>query len=434
MSNEHQYRKIHFVGIGGIGMSALAQLFQQQGIEVTGSDAVESPVTDLLQKRGIAVHIGHEVGLVHSELDLLVYSDAIPKSNVERVEARRLGILERSYFEALGEATKQGTSIVVAGTHGKTSTTAMLAKALIDVGKDPTVVAGSILSEYGSNFVAGRSDLYVVEGCEYRRHFLHLHPDILIITNIELDHTDYYKDLADIQHAFCELTEHVPSDGVLVTDTDAPNMQVILSHTQITQVPYQMATIPPLNVPGAFNVQNAQAAKTAAYALDPDLCEADIDASLASFSGTWRRFEYKGVTKQGAIVYDDYAHHPTAVQGTLNMVRKEFSDKKVVVVFHPHLYSRTRDFMDDFADALACADIVLIAPIYAAREQPIDGVTSMVLAERIIARGTPARAFGSLVEIQEYLEKQGILQEGTVLLTMGAGDVYKLSDDLAIRC
>jgi UDP-N-acetylmuramate--alanine ligase len=346
------------------------------------------------------------------------------------VRARELGIREQSYFEALGDATRDGTSIVVSGTHGKTTTTAMLAKILIDTGREPTVIAGSILSDHGSNFVAGKPDLFVIEGCEYRRHFLHLHPTVLVITNVELDHTDYYRDLSDLQDAFREVIGRVPQQGTVVTNTDAPNSGAVLSETHVRVVPYQHVSIPPLSVPGAFNEENARAAKAAAYAYAPELHEADIDRALAAFAGVWRRFEYKGKTREGAVVYDDYAHHPTAVQGTLAAAREQFPDKRIVVAFHPHLYSRTRDFMDAFASALAHADEVLLAPIYPAREEPIPGVTSDVLAEKIQAHGTSARAFKSLSDIQEYLTTHGSLTTSHVLITMGAGDVYHVGDNI----
>jgi UDP-N-acetylmuramate--alanine ligase len=358
----------------------------------------------------------------------------VPIDNPERVTAREQGIRELSYFEALGEATREGTSIVVSGTHGKTTTTAMLAKILIDTGRQPTVIAGSILAEQGSNFIAGRPDLFIIEGCEYRRHFLHLHPSILVVTNIELDHTDYYTDLEDMQSAFFEVTRRVPEHGTIITNTDAPTIKPILADSSVRVVPYQTVTVPPLRIPGTFNEENARSAKATAYAYDPELHEADIDKALAGFKGTWRRFEYKGVTAGGAMVYDDYAHHPTAVRGTLTAMRKQFPDLRIIVAFHPHLYSRTRDFMDDFAESLALADEVLLAPIYAAREAPITGVTSDVLAEKITTLGTPARAFASLNDIQKVLGTTPYyLSPTTLLITMGAGDIYRVADALVAQ-
>lgn len=420
-------KTIHMIGIGGIGMSALAQLYLSKGAYVQGSDRAESPVTELLATKGIPVSIGHDGAHVSTLVSLVIYSDAVPHDNPERVRAQELGIREQSYFEALGEATIEGTSIVVSGTHGKTTTTAMLAQVLIDAGKEPTVIAGSILSAQGSNFVAGRPDLFVIEGCEYKRHFLHLHPDILIINNIELDHTDYYHDLADMQDAFKSATALLPEGGTLVTNTDSGSIKPILESVRVHVVPYQATGIPELRAKGSFNRSNAQAAKTAALALDPTIDEAQIDASLASFKGTWRRFEYKGTTENGALVYDDYAHHPTAVQGTLEMLRVEFPDKRIVVVFHPHLYSRTKTFFHEFASALSLADQVYLHPIYAAREVYDPSISSELLAEAVNTSGGHAQVVPDFDAATVALRDSG---EDTVIVTMGAGDVYKLADTL----
>lgn len=423
-------KHIHMVGIGGIGMSALAQLYVHAGYVVSGSDRADSPIIALLHGKGVSVTLDQAHAAVPEQCDLLVYSDAVPNDNPERMQARERSVRECSYFFALGEVTQTGKTIVVSGTHGKTTTTAMLAKVLVDAGIDPTVICGSIMSEFGSNFRAGRPDLFVVEGCEYMRHFLKLHPTIAVVTNIEFDHTDYYKDVADMQEAFGAFIAKVPQGGAVVANTELPTVRSVLHHTKARVAPYQETTVPALKVPGVFNEENARAAKAAAYALDPELSEETIDVALASFAGTWRRFEYKGITKGGAMVYDDYAHHPTAVAGTITAARETFPDKRIVVAFHPHLYTRTRDFMEEFADALAGADEVLLAPIYAAREEPIDGITSEVLAEKVVARGTPAQAFGSLGEIEMYLTTSYQLQATSLLVTMGAGDIYTVADAL----
>lgn len=417
-------------------MSALAQLYHVRGSTVTGSDRGDQPTVELLRSKGIAVSLGHASEHVPSTCDLVVYSDAVPEDNPERVRARERGVREVSYFTALGEVTAQGTSIVVTGTHGKTTTTAMLAKVLIEAGAQPTVICGSIMSEYGSNFIAG-GDLFVIEGCEYRRHFLSLTPRILVITNIELDHTDYYRDLDDIVGAFGEMAKKVPDEGIVVCNPLAPHLREVLRGVGASVRAYPSEGVPVLKVPGTFNRENAQAAKAAARALAEmggHGSVAGIDASLAAFRGTWRRFEYRGVTKGGTPIYDDYAHHPTAIARTLEMARAEFSDKRIVVVFHPHLFSRTRDLMEGFAEALSKADEVLLAPIYPAREAPIPGVTSEVLVEKVRARGIPAKAFDSFGAIVSSLEaKSDTMQSDTLLITMGAGDVYKVADELTVK-
>lgn len=415
------------IGIGGIGMSALAQLYLSKGAYVQGSDRAESPVTELLTTKGIPISIGHDAAHVSTMTSFVVYSDAVSHDNPERIRARELGLRELSYFEALGEATIEGTSIVVSGTHGKTTTTAMLAQILIDAGKEPTVIAGSILSEYGSNFVPGRPDLFVIEGCEYKRHFLHLHPNILIINNIELDHTDYYHDLDDMQDAFKSAIALVPEGGTLVTNTDSETIVPVLDGVEVPIVSYQTTNIPELRAKGSFNRSNAQAAKTAALAFDPLIDLSQIDASLASFKGTWRRFEYKGITPHGALVYDDYAHHPTAVRGTLEMLRAEFPGKRIVVIFHPHLYSRTKSFFHEFASALSIADKVFLHPIYAAREAFDPTVSSELLAEEVVACGGNAQLVPDFDVAATLLADVG---DDTVIVTMGAGDVYKLAERL----
>jgi UDP-N-acetylmuramate--alanine ligase len=423
MSNKH----IHFVGIGGIGMSALAQLFLSQGHTVSGSDRDASQVTDLLEEKGATVHIGHTASCVPEQVTQIIYSDAVPDDNPERAVARERGVETQSYFEALGEATKTGTSIVIAGTHGKTTTTAMVAKVLIDAGKEPTVIAGSILTEYGSNFVEGKNDLFVIEGCEYRRHFLELHPDVLVITNIELDHTDYYSDLADMQDAFKSAIHLLPHDGLLVTNTTSKTIAPILHDIPHDTIPYQHIDVPPLQVAGEFNEENARAAKGAVFASFQDIKPFLIDASLAQFTGTWRRFEYKGKTKKGATVFDDYAHHPTAVKGTIASAKKSFPEHDIVVLFHPHLYSRTKSFFNEFRDALSTAHKAFVLPIYAAREKPDSSINSELLVEAIGKNGNSTY-------IPDFETAKQVLNEydkDTVIITMGAGDVYKVADAIA---
>jgi UDP-N-acetylmuramate--alanine ligase len=419
--------RIFFVGIGGIGMSALAQLYLTQGKGVVGSDRDSSKVTALLESKGVKVFIGHNAMHITKDVTLLVYSDAVGDTNPARMRARELGIREVSYFKALGEATENGVSIVISGTHGKTTTTAMLAKILIDAGKKPTVIAGSILSEYGSNFVAGRDDLLVIEGCEYRRHFLHLHPTVLVITNVELDHTDYYRDLEDMQDAFREAIALLPEEGLVVTNSQSKTVRPVLYGASQKTRGYEDTKVPVLKTLGEFNTENARAAKTAVQVLFDDISEKAIDKSLGAFTGTWRRFEYKGETKNGALVYDDYAHHPTAVEKTLRMAREEFEDKRIVVVFHPHLYSRTKQFFVEFASALSVADEALVLPVYAAREELDESVRSEKLAEQVTQEGGNGKYAESFEEAKKILSEK---RSDTVILTMGAGDVYKLGEEL----
>src|SRR6185437_14948190 len=303
-------KKAYFIGIGGIGMSALAQYMKDRGTDVSGSDREASPVTELLGSKGVPVIIGQKAENVPQNADLVVYSEAVWEDNPERERAKELGARQISYFEALGEATEGKRAIAVAGTHGKTTTTGMIAKILADAGAKPYAIVGSIVQDFGSNYLKGDSDIFVVEACEYKRDFLSLAPHVLVITNIEWDHTDYYKDLADLQSAFRTLMEKVPADGAIVTDAKHPNIAPILQGFQTRTIDHTVESAYDLRLPGEFNRNNARAAAAAARFLLPDIAEDSIATSLSHFHGTWRRFEYKGKTKKGADVYDDYAHHP----------------------------------------------------------------------------------------------------------------------------
>lgn len=410
-------------------MSALAQLFHEQGKTVTGSDREASHITDLLTEKGIEVAIGHRAENVTTAHDLVVYSDAVPKDNPERVHAQALATDELSYFEALGQATVHGYSIVVSGTHGKTTTVGMIAKILKDVGQDPTVVAGSVLADFGSNFVPGRPDFFVIEGCEYNRHFTHLHPNVFVITNIELDHTDYYHTLEEMQAAFLEVGRLVPEDGYIVCNPAPLHARPVFHRVRGHIVPYPTTQVPELLIPGEFNRENARAAKSAVKAAFPHVDEAKVDEALRDFHGSWRRFEEKGTTAGGALVIDDYAHHPTAIRKTLEALRALHTDRKLTVVFHPHLYSRTKSFFDEFADALTLADEVLLLPIYAAREAVDESVSSEKLAAAVAKRGTPATFIPDFTKAQELLVRKNAAD---VIVTMGAGDVYKLAEELVV--
>lgn len=398
-------QKIHMIGIGGIGMSALAQLYAHEGAVVTGSDRSEQPTTQMLEKKGITVFIGNHADNVPTDAVLLVYSAAVPSENAERVRGHELHIPEMNYPEALGQATKGKRLIAVVGTHGKTTTTAMIGKMLEDAGKDPTVVVGSVVPEWHSNFRSGSSDIFVVEACEYRKHFLAFHPEVLVVTNIEWDHTDFYKTETEFIAAFDE----VKSQAGRVIDASV----------------YQATSVPELLLPGSFNQDNARAAKAGVMALCPDIDEAVLDESLKSFKGTWRRFEYKGKTAAGADVYDDYAHHPTAIEKTIQAAREKFPGKQIVVFFHPHLYSRTRDLFDGFVQALKTVDQVYVLPVFAAREPHDVSVSNEALAQAIQKNGGTAEAIGGMEEVTEKITSFGA---ETIVFTVGAGDVYKAGE------
>ena len=420
------------VGIGGIGMSALAQMLSSQGKKITGSDRGESPTTELLAKKGIEVHIGHDSCVIPADTGLLIYSDAVWPDNPERMRADDMKIPQVSYFEVLGKVSKGMRTVAVAGTHGKTTTTGMLAKILSDLGVSPVAIVGSIVRDFpgpkgGSNFLAGTSDIFVVEACEYRDHLLELSPEILVITNIELDHTDFFPSLAALQDTFRAAVEKVPKTGTIIANPNDPHVAAVLKHANAHIVDYTQKAIGSLQLVGEFNRENARAALAAALAAVPTLSTEAAVRSLSQFKGSWRRFEFKGETKNGALVYDDYAHHPTAVAKTIEAARERFPDKKIVVAFHPHLYSRTKSLLSGFAESLATADETIVAPIFAAREKVDPSISSEILAEAASKRGGSVRALGSFDTIREELEKY---DADTLIITMGAGDIYKVAEQL----
>ncbi len=417
-------KHIYIVGIGGIGLSALAQLYKSQGAEVSGSDRGDSPTTEMLRSKGITVYIGHDAAHIPDTTDLLVYSDAVPSHNPERAHARDLNIPQMSYFEALGKIANEKKVIAISGAHGKTTTTAMLIDVLEDAGLDPMGVVGSLRSKTHTNFREGKGEYFVVEADEYLRHFLNFSPTILVITNIDEDHLDYYRDLADIQSAFRTLAQKVPQEGIVVCNPNDPKVAPVIEglgckvidYTKYLAEPIELRVLP-------FNAVNAAAALGAALAAG--VAQERARVSLASFAGTWRRFEYKGETSSGALLYDDYGHHPTEIKATLTSVKKQFPDKTLVVAFHPHLFSRTKKLFTEFVEAFDAADRIYIAPIFAAREAPDPSISSPMLAEAICARGRDAQALSSLTEVTEVVRSA---QKGEIFITMGAGDIYKAGE------
>ncbi len=419
-------KTVHCIGIGGIGVSALARLLMHEGKRVSGSDRNASTITEALMGEGVVISIGHAAENIPVDTDLVVYSPAVRKDNPERQEALRRDIPALTYPQMLGVVSQGKRTIAVSGTHGKTTTTAMIAKILIDAGLSPTVIVGSLLAEGGSNFVAGESDIFVVEACEYCRSFLELSPHILVITNIDEDHLDYYRDLVDIQSAFRDLTQKVPNDGFVVCDPHDEKVLPVLNSVAGEVVDYSHYDLGEVvvGVPGEHNKRNARAAATAAARFG--VADASIRASLAAFRGTWRRFEYKGETKSGAQLYDDYAHHPAEIRATLQGARELFPDKKIIVAFQPHLYSRTKLLLSDFAQSFADADEVVLAPIYAAREEPIAGVSSEHLAEAMSAYHKNVVALPSLAALANHLRTRSL--PDTILITMGAGDISAVGE------
>lgn len=419
-------KKIHFIGIGGIGMSALAQYFNDQGVTVTGSDRDTSPVTELLEKKGIKVIIGQRKENVSTDAGMVVYSDAVPQDNPERTRAKDLGIPELSYFKMLGQVSLGKQTLAIAGTKGKTTTTGMLARILRDAGASPTAIVGSIVKDFDSNYLHGDSDLFVVEACEYRDHLLELTPELLVITNLEWDHTDWFPSLQVMQKTFRRAIERVPATGAIVTNPSNSNIAPLLSSAKCKVIDYTKEPVYVLRIATDFNRENARAAAAAARIAYPAISDDTIRTALADFRDAWRRFEYKGKTAKGADVYDDYAHNPMSVRAATKALREK-TKGKIIVAFHPHLYSRTRDLLNEFAVAFADADQVYIAPIYAAREVNDGSISSEILAERIRATGIEAVALDSFDSIERVLAE---VEPSDTIITMGAGDIYKVADKL----
>jgi len=420
-------KKVHFIGIGGIGMSALARMMLHLGKEVSGSDRVRSLITDALDKLGARIFIGHDQKNVVSDVDLVVYTIAIPKNNPELIQAKKLKITTKTYPKTLGFVSKRYKTIAVAGTHGKTTTTAMLTKILKENKTSPTVIVGSLLKDEKSNFVPGQSDIFLVEACEYQRSFLNLSPRFLIITNIDTDHLDYYKDLADIQSAFAELVRKIPKDGFLVCDPNHKNLQPVIDGVSCRIINYtQQKTPDKLSVFGEHNRANAAAALTVAEILGLD--KKMSDKAVSEFAGTWRRMEYKGRTKSGLEIYDDYAHHPTEIRASLRGLRGRFPYHKIIAIFQPHLYSRTKALLDDFAESFSDADGVIVLPIYAAREELDTKINSKILAQKLEPNVKKVQFIKEFTDVVDYLNQAPTPQ--TIVITLGAGDISELADRL----
>lgn len=427
--NLNTIKKVHFVGIGGIGISAIARLLHIQGKSISGSDMSESLVTEKLRELGIEINIGHNINNVGSDVDLVVQTIAIPDSNPEIIEAKLKNIPIQTYPEMLSVISKDMTTVAVSGTHGKTTTTAMLSKILLDAKLDPTVIVGSLLKDStnnsGSNLIVGKSKYFIVEACEYRRSFLNLHPKILIITNIEEDHLDYYEDLSDIQSAFRELALRVPENGAIICNVSDQNLQSVISNLKCRVIDYTkfINNNLKLKVPGKHNIQNA----SACLGVSDSLGVSRIDAvkSLESFSGTWRRFDFKRKTTNGALVYDDYAHHPQEIAATLEGLKEMYPNQKKVVFFQPHQYSRTKLLLNDFGKSFNLADEIYILPIYAAREQIDQTINSEMLVQKINGSNKKAFYVGTFDEVKKIIES---FDSNTVVMTMGAGDVYKINE------
>lgn len=445
--------RIHMIGVGGAGMSGIAEVLARKGHEVTGSDLKESPYTRRLEKAGIRVYIGHDARQV-GDAETVVISTAIPKTNPELLEARRRSIPVIPRAEALARILSEGRGIAVAGTHGKTTTTSMIAHALRVLGENPTALIGGELNDIGSNVVFGREDLIVAEADESDRSILRLRPEAAVITNIEYDHPDFYASLEDVVETFSRFVSGLPSGGHLVLCADDPRCRELARKAPCPVTTYGIAggelrarVLSPgsyllledgaergevsLGVYGRHNVLNSLAAAGIARWLGHDPLEAA--RTLATFGGVRRRFQLKG-ERSGVRVVDDYAHHPTEVMAILDVARATADpDGRVIAVFQPHRYSRTRRLYREFGRAFGRADAVVVTEVYGAGEMPQPGVNGKLVVDAICE--TPGRPEVYYVPDQDVLPEVLRMISGPkdTVITLGAGDISRAGEELLAR-
>lgn len=446
---------LHFTGIGGISMSALAEIMISRGFTVTGSDSHESKITDHLESLGAKIFYNQVAGNISSDIDVLIYTAAIKQDNPELVKAKELGIPLLTRAEFLGQIMlNYPMAIGVSGTHGKTTTTSMLSQIMLEGNTDPTILVGGIMPAIHGNTRVGHSDKLITEACEYTNSFLSFKPNMAIILDVASDHLDFSKDLDDIRHSFRKFAELVPDDGFLVINSDIDNLEyftdglkckVITVGSDPAKSDYSATNIEfdqfakgsydlvvngeksfhvALNVTGEHNIYNSLAAIAAAHAMG--ISDENIKAGLTQYGGTDRRFQYKGKVGDVTII-DDYAHHPDEITATIKTA-KHYPHKKMWVVFQPHTYSRTKSLLPEFGKALKEADAVVLADIYAAREKDTLGVSSLDVKKEIEKYGTEVHYYPSFSEIENFLLES--CSPGDLLITMGAGDVVKIGEHL----
>ncbi|MBO6620279.1 MAG: UDP-N-acetylmuramate--L-alanine ligase [Balneola sp.] len=449
-------KHIHMVGIGGIGMSGMAEILIQRGYKVTGSDGASNETTDRLKELGATIYLGHAPENIEGA-DVVVYTSAVKATENEETKAaleNRIPTIKRA--EMLAELMKMKFGIGVAGTHGKTTTTTMIGHVTQDGNYDPTIMVGGKVHSFDkTNAVVGKGDVIVVEADEFDRTFLRLTPSIAIITNIEAEHLDIYDDLEDVKGAFIDYANKVPFYGAVIVCLDDPNVRSILPdlerriisyglspQAQVRAVDIQMnqftSTFTVMNddqklgvitlkAPGDHNVKNALAAVATGIELNIDFKL--IKQGLERYEGVFRRFQKK-VEEQGVMVIDDYAHHPTEVAATLNAARKGWPDRRIVAVFQPHLYSRTQDLYKEFGLSFSDAEVLVITDVYPSREKPIEGVTGKLISDT-------AEQYGhkNVVYVEDKADVTETLKEiskaGDIIITMGAGDIYKYGEEFA---
>jgi UDP-N-acetylmuramate--alanine ligase len=442
ITKKTEISKVHFIGIGGIGVSALAGYFSKKGIKITGSDLVQSETIEVLKRAGARVFIGkHSARNLPKDVDLIIYSPAVQPNNPEVKKAKKLGIKVQSYPEALGELTKKYFTIAVSGTHGKSTTVSMVALILIKAGFDPTVIVGTKLKQFkGNNFRMGKSKYLVIEADEWQASFLDYWPEIIVLTNIEAEHLDYYRNLGHILKTYRKYISHLSREGVLVMNGDDKNILKVKS--QISNVKCQKFSLKQketkrlkkiLRIPGNYNVYNALAALVVARSLKiPDRVSFK---ALSKYKGAWRRFEtIKNVPigkKRKIIIISDYAHHPTEIKATLEAAREKFSNRKIWCVFQPHQHQRTFYLFKNFVKTFVKApvDKLIITDIYDVAGREKKGLKKRISPKTLIREINKDWAvYLPKGRIKNYLRKN--LKGRETVIIMGAGDIYKLIDEL----
>jgi UDP-N-acetylmuramate--alanine ligase len=421
--------KIYCSGIGGIGLSAYAAYQNASGHTVMGSDRNDSELLQDLRSQGIEVFLSQDGSHVPPDAELFVYSEAVPEEAPERVKAKEYGIRSLSYFHALGELSKGRFVIGVCGTHGKSSTTAMAARFLIEAGKDPSVIVGTKVPELGNrNWRKGQSDIFLVESCEYRRSFHFLSPDLILVTNVDGDHFDAYADLAEYQQAFVEFFQKLPQDGEVIGHGEDTEARRVISQSGRIFVDADTLELPELSVPGEHMRQNARLVVAMAHIVG--CTNEQAYEALKGFSGTWRRMELKGKGKHGGPVIDDYGHHPLEIKATLKGLREAYPAQRIICVFQPHTHDRTRKLYDEFLASFSDADIVVVPNIYGARpkegEEPVDAAKLSADITRV--SGKECHYTETLAKTEAFLPT--ILRTGDVVVCMGAGDITNLAGRL----
>jgi len=425
--------KVHLIGIGGIGVSALAQYYLSKGHEVSGSDLVASEITDFVKIMGVKIFIGNFAKNIEKDFDLVVYSPAVKENNKELKQARKLKIKTQSYPEALGDLTKEYYTIAVAGAHGKSTTTAMIALVLMEAGLDPTVIVGTKLKEFGgSNFRAGKSKLLVIEACEYDSSFLYYYPQIAVITNIDKEHLDFFRTFANVKKAFEKFILKLPVEGFLIRNADDINAPVITEPKfQIKDYSLKQSEAKKiksiLRVPGSYNVSNALAALEVARVLA--IPDKDIFGALSKFNGTWRRFEILKENKKYTLI-NDYAHHPNEILAVLTAAREKYKKKNIWCVFQPHQHQRTHYLFDDFLKVFreVLVDKIIITDIYDVAGRETKTINREVSSKKLVNKiGREDVVYFPVDKIENFVKEN--IPENSVLVIMGAGDIYKLAEN-----